>query len=250
MSAPSGRPAGVVAALVAVSIWGGWIPITRLGLVTHLTAEDVAAQRFAVAGLTLAPVLMLRWRRVPWRRGALLLKERLRPAQLVGLALTLLGVGFRVIHDALQGGARLDGFGLILAGSCAWAGYALASRALAPLLNAALVCCSNAALYLPFYLASGGAARLASVPVSALWLQLLYQGLLTAVVALIAFAFAVQRLGAAAAAGFSPLAPVLATLFGWVLLGDPVSPATAAGLAAVTGGVLIAGRAAAASPRR
>lgn len=298
MSAPRGRLAGACAALVAVSIWGGWIPITRFALVTRLRPEDVAALRFAVAGLLLSPVLALKWRRVPWRRvwlllpllfgagvpylllfahglarsnsgqaavlgpGAssalvvvfamLLLKERLRPAQLVGLALTLLGVGLLVAHDALSGGARLAGFGLILVGSAGWAAYTLASRVLAlePLLNAALVCCVNAALYLPIYFAAGGAAQLAALPAAPLVLQLLYQGVLTAVVALAAYAFAVQRLGAAAAAGFSPLAPVLATVFGWLLLGDPVSPATAAGLVAVTSGVLIAGRAAVATPRR
>ena len=298
MSARRRRIAGIAAALLAVSVWGGWIPVTRLGLTTQLRPEDVVALRFGVAGLLLAPLLALRWRRVPWRRGwvlapliagagvpfmllfahglaltnsgeaavlgpgagsamvailaMLVLRERLPRAQLVGLGVTLLGVGFLVAHAALHGGAHLAGFGLILAASGAWAAYTVASRALAlaPVLNAALVCTANAAVYLPVYFACGGAARLAAAPLAALLVQLLYQGLLAAVLALIAYAYAVQQLGAAAAASFTPLAPVLAAAGGWLLLGDLVSPATATGLSAVTLGVLIAGRAAAGLSRR
>ena len=108
--------------------------------------------------------------------------------------------------------------------------------------NAAAVAVANALLFVPAYLAQGGAARLAAVPLADLALQALYQGILAAVVALVAFAFAIQRLGAAAAASFTPLAPVLVAVFGWFMLGDTVDAATAAGLAAVAAGVVIANR--------
>ncbi len=284
----SRRAAGIAAALVSVSIWAGWVPVTRLGVVTRLAPADIAALRFGTAALVLAPLFVLHFREVPWRRpwpllamlvgagvpyfllfayglrlassgqggvlgpGAtsalaallawLALGERPRPRRLAGLAVTVAGVGIVVLHDALAGGTRIAGFALILAASLGWAAYTVASRALMlrPVVNAATVAVVNALVFLPGYLALGGAARLAAVPLADLVLQAFYQGILAAVVALISFAFAIGRLGAATAAGFSPLTPVLVAVFGWLLLGDAVDPATGAGLAAVAAGVVIA----------
>lgn len=285
------RTPGVLAALFAVAVWAAWIPVTRLGVVTTLNAWDLSALRFGVAGLLLAPVLLRRWREVPWRRvgalagivagagvpylaafgygltiansgqGAILgpgansaivaalaflvVHERPSRQRLAGLAITLCGVAYVLLHDASLGGARLGGFALILAASTLWATYTVASRRLGidPVLSSAVVAVVNAALYLPFYLAAGGAARLAAAPLPDLVLQALYQGVLTAVVALIAYAYAVQRLGPSTAASFTPLSPVLAPAFGWLLLGDTVDLATAIGLATVASGVVIASRA-------
>jgi len=295
----SRRAAGVAAALLAVCIWAGWIPVTRLGVVTRLAPADVAALRFGTAGLVLAPLLALRWREVPWHRpwpllalllgagvpyfllfayglrlansgqggvlgpgatsafAALLawaaLGERPRVRRFAGLALTAAGVATVVVHDVLGGGARLAGFALILAASLGWAAYTVASRVLMlrPVVNAAAVAVVNGSVFVPAYLAFGGAARLAAVPLADLALQAFYQGILAAIVALVAFAVAIRRLGAAAAASFAPLSPVLVALFGWLLLGDAVDAATAAGLGAVAGGVVVAnGGVGAASARR
>jgi drug/metabolite transporter (DMT)-like permease len=293
------RVAGIGAALVAVSIWAGWIPVTRLGVVTHLAPADIAALRFGTAGLVLAPLFARHFRELPWCRpwpllaivlgagapyfllfayglrlansgqggvlgpGAtsafavvlawLALGERPRARRLAGLALTAAGIATVVLHDVLGGGARVAGFALILAASLGWASYTVASRALQlrPVVNAATVAVVNALLFVPGYLALGGAARLAAVPLADLALQAFYQGILAAIVALIAFAFAIHRLGAAAAASFAPLTPVLVALFGWLLLGDVVDAATAVGLVAVAAGVVIANAGAgAASVRR
>lgn len=284
----SRRAAGIAAALVAVGIWAGWIPVTRLGVVTRLAPADVAALRFGTAGLVLAPLFALHFREVPWRRpwpllamlvgagvpyfllfayglrlansgqggvlgpGAtsafavllawLALGERPRARRLAGLAVTAAGIAIVVLQDVLGGGTRVAGFALILAAALGWAAYTVASRALMlrPVVNAATVAVVNALLFVPAYLALGGAARLAAVPAADLALQAFYQGILAAIVALIAFAFAIRRLGAAAAASFAPLSPVLVAIFGWLLLGDAVDAATAAGLGAVAGGVVIA----------
>jgi drug/metabolite transporter (DMT)-like permease len=284
----TGRAAGVAAALGAVAIWAGWIPVTRMAVVTRLSPADVAALRFATSALVLAPLLVARWREVPWRRpwpllamlvgagvpyfllfayglrlansgqgavlgpgatsvfGAVLAwlaaGERPRGRRLAGLAVTTAGIGVVVLHDLAGGGGRSAGFGLILAASFGWAAYTAASRVLMlrPALNAATVAVGNALVFVPLYLVAGGAARLAAVPPAQLALQVFYQGILAAVVALIAYAFAIHRLGAAAAASFAPLTPVLVALFGWLLLGDTVDAATAAGLAAVAAGVVVA----------
>jgi drug/metabolite transporter (DMT)-like permease len=49
---------GAAYGLAAVSIWAGWMVIARLGLKTSLTPWDIAALRFAVAGVILLPYLI------------------------------------------------------------------------------------------------------------------------------------------------------------------------------------------------
>jgi drug/metabolite transporter (DMT)-like permease len=51
---------GATCAISAVAIWAGWLVIMRLGVTTRLSATDLAALRFAVAGLVLFPVVLRR----------------------------------------------------------------------------------------------------------------------------------------------------------------------------------------------
>lgn len=44
--------------LFAISIWVGWILLTRYGVTTSLSPYDITALRFACAGLLLAPIVM------------------------------------------------------------------------------------------------------------------------------------------------------------------------------------------------
>jgi drug/metabolite transporter (DMT)-like permease len=60
---------GAACALVAVAIWAGWLVMTRLGVTTTLTASDLTALRFAVAGVVLVPVVLrsgLAFNRLGW----------------------------------------------------------------------------------------------------------------------------------------------------------------------------------------
>jgi drug/metabolite transporter (DMT)-like permease len=52
---------GAICAIAAVAIWAGWLVMMRLGVTTALTAFDLTALRFAVAGIVLFPVV--------WRHG-------------------------------------------------------------------------------------------------------------------------------------------------------------------------------------
>jgi len=52
---------GAVFGVAAVSIWAGWMAVTRIGVTTTLNAWDIAALRFGLAGLVLLPVV--------WRKG-------------------------------------------------------------------------------------------------------------------------------------------------------------------------------------
>src|SRR5260370_12007935 len=47
-------------AIAAVAIWAGWLVMMRVGVTTTLTAFDLTALRFAVAGVVLLPVVLRR----------------------------------------------------------------------------------------------------------------------------------------------------------------------------------------------
>ena len=81
---------GALYGLAAVSIWAGWIVVARLGLRTHITPWDIAALRFGVAGLLLAPYL--------WRKGLAI--ERLG---FIGLLAIVLGGGAPMVLLANAG---------------------------------------------------------------------------------------------------------------------------------------------------
>jgi drug/metabolite transporter (DMT)-like permease len=64
-----GYTRGALYGIAAVSIWAGFIVVSRLGVRTSLTPWDVAAIRFAVAGTLLLPYLMrkgLAFERLGW----------------------------------------------------------------------------------------------------------------------------------------------------------------------------------------
>jgi drug/metabolite transporter (DMT)-like permease len=51
---------GAACASVAVAIWAGWLVVMRFGVTTTISVPDLAALRFAVAGLLLLPVVLRR----------------------------------------------------------------------------------------------------------------------------------------------------------------------------------------------
>jgi drug/metabolite transporter (DMT)-like permease len=51
---------GAVCAIAAVAIWAGWLVMMRVGVTTTLTAFDLTALRFAVAGVVLLRVVLRR----------------------------------------------------------------------------------------------------------------------------------------------------------------------------------------------
>ena len=171
------------------------------------------------------------------------LGESITLARAMGILCTVTGFAWVAGHDVLTGGARIGGFGLILLASFAWSTFTIASRRLAlpPLLTVAIVGVINAVWVWPLYVISGGPTRLAQAPLSAVLLQAGYQGILTGTLAMMAFTFAIGRLGAAGAAAFTPLTPVLASVIGWWILGDGLDLATAVGLVAVAIGVVVGG---------
>ncbi len=281
----------MIAALVAVSIWALWIPVTRLGVTSSFAPLDLAALRFFTAALVLLPLLWRHFAEIPWHRpfalmwliagagvpyllafgyglkiansgqggilgpgampifvaifAALFLKETITVQRRCGIALGSAGVAFILGFDMAHGAVRLEGFFLILLASCLWATHTIASRSLAlpPMTSTMIVSVGNGIVLLPPYAIMGGFGRLAAAPGQDVFLQAAFQGIIVSVVALVAFAFAIKRLGASSTGVFTPLAPVFAAAMGYFLLGDTLDTATIIGLMAVFCGVIIAVRA-------
>ena len=88
---------GAVCAIAAVAIWAGWLVMTRLGITTTLTASDLTALRFAVAGVVLLPVVLRRglaFSRLGWP----------------GFMAVVIGAGFPVPLLVGAGGTGWDGY--------------------------------------------------------------------------------------------------------------------------------------------
>lgn len=139
---------GAVFGIAAVSIWAGWMTVTRIGVTTTLDAWDIAALRFGLAGFVLLPVV---WRKglglhtLGWSRLVLLISGAGAPYALVAaqglrfapaadagalipgvmpLFVALLAATFLTEHFTTQ---RKIGLSLIFAGIVAIAGASLVS---------------------------------------------------------------------------------------------------------------------------
>ncbi|MBM1169956.1 DMT family transporter [Microvirga arabica] len=90
---------GALFGLAAVSIWAGWMPVTRLSVTTSLTPYDLAMLRFGTAGLLLLPVLIrhgLALERLRWWQLLIMIAGAGAPYSLVAAS----GLSFAPAADA------------------------------------------------------------------------------------------------------------------------------------------------------
>jgi drug/metabolite transporter (DMT)-like permease len=279
---------GIAAGLVAATIWGGALAVTRFGVSgeTPLSPADVAMLRFAGPALLLLPVLHRAWPRlrgVPVRLLALMLLGGGAPFVLVaGSGLTMAGAAeagallpgaaplcvalvsallgerfgaLRVAGLAMIGGAvatvvapslgtggdaQWPGYLLLLVAATLSAGYTIALRrsGLGPWEAAAFVSAGSVLGLGPFYLVAVEPSAMCAA-----WhdigMQAAFQGLASGILAPVAFAAAVRRLGASQAAAFGSLSPGAACAGGFVLLGEVPTSATAASVLASGLGIIL-----------
>ena len=109
-----------------------------------------------------------------------------------------------------------------------------------PLPATAAVSVISAAAAVPAYLLLGEPARLLALPPATLATQVVVQGVLSGVLAIVAFTRAVQLLGAGRAALFPALVPAATLLIGIPVTGEVPSPADWAGMAVASLGLAIA----------
>jgi drug/metabolite transporter (DMT)-like permease len=90
---------GAVCAIAAVAIWAGWLVMMRVGVTTALTAFDLTALRYAVAGVVLLPVVLRRglaFNRLGWAGFTAVVIGAGAPVQLLVGA----GLSFAPVADA------------------------------------------------------------------------------------------------------------------------------------------------------
>lgn len=282
---------GIAFGMLAAVIWGGFLVVSRHGVVLGLEAVDIAFLRYVSAALVMLPILLRQPGRgelvqLGWFKpvmlamlagplflivgasgfyfapaahaaviqpggmtvtsvcfAAILFGERLTPAKLAGLALLVIGL------------ATIAGPGLFSGQSEAWKGDILFATAgtmfagftilvrrwrISAWTSTAIVAVLSGFLFGPLYLLIWGPGRLLETPLTAIIEQIVVQGILSAVVALFAFARAVHHLGPGRASFFPAMAPSMAILIAIPVLGELPSALQWAGLGFATLGLVIA----------
>lgn len=175
--------------------------------------------------------------------GALVLGERLSPRKLGGIAVVLIGLVLVSGVDAASFTARAAlGDVMFLAAGTLWAGFGIVLRKhrLDPLLATAVVSLSALLTYVPVYFGAVGLDRLLAVMPQVFWTEVLVQGVIAGAGTLFTYAKMVSLLGPGRAAVFPALAPGLAALMAWPVLGHVPSATEAAGLALAMVGLILA----------
>lgn len=175
--------------------------------------------------------------------AALVLKDRPDRARLIGLTFIITGLAVIAGPGLFQGGALTPlGDAMFLAAGLLWAGFTTLTRrwGVKALPATAAVSVLSGAFILPLYGATTGFSPLLNLPVAALLAQVLIQGVLSGVVAVIAFTNAAELLGPARAAIFPALVPVVAMIIGIPVTGEIPTAYQLGGLVLVSFGLLVA----------
>ena len=134
----------------------------------------------------------------------------------------------------------LLGDAMFLLGGVFWASYTLATRTwgVPPLQATVVVAVLSMLGYVPLYAAVGG-SHLAAAPWKEIAIQALFQGVLSAVVALVFYTRSVALLGAARGAVFGALVPSFSLLLLIPILGEIPTRLQVVGVVVVTAGMLL-----------
>jgi drug/metabolite transporter (DMT)-like permease len=175
--------------------------------------------------------------------AALVLNDRPNNARVIGIAIIVCGLAI-IAGPGLLVGTALTPLGdlMFAIAGLMWAGFTVVARrwGISPLAATAAVSVVSAGFYVPVYLAFVGIDRLVATPAMMLVAQVIVQGVLSGVVAVIAYTRAVQLLGAAKAAIFPALVPAVAIIIGIPVTGEIPTSLQLVGLCIVTLGLLTA----------
>jgi drug/metabolite transporter (DMT)-like permease len=290
----SSEPAlvGSLAALGSVLIWSGWIVFTRHGVTTDVPPVTLGLLRYAIPALIMLPLLLRSgpaFRRAGWLKcvvmvcgsGApfflicslgmtfapaahvgvmlpgvmpmfvalfafLLFGERYTGARLVGYGLVLAGVlGLGGANLLAAGAGDWRGHALLLLSAASWACFTLAFKrsGLTAWQAAALINAVSAILMVAIDASQDGPS-LWQIPWQIPWqtvaAQGFAQGILSGLLALAAYSYAVGVLGASKASAFVSLTPALTAVIGAVTLGELPDAATVIAVLVVGAGVALA----------
>jgi len=286
--APRPMLAGSLAALASVLIWSGWIVFTRHGVTTDIPPVTLGLLRYAIPTLVMLPLLLrsaAAYRRAGWLKCAIMVcgsgapfflicswGMTFAPAAHVGVMLPGVMPMFVALFALLLfgerfSGARLLGYGLVLAGvvalggaslieagaadwrghillllsAASWAAFTLAFKrsGLTAWQAAALINAVSVVIMVTIDAFQGG-PRLWDIPWQTVTTQGFAQGILSGLLALAAYSYAVSVLGASKASAFVSLTPALTALIAAMTLGEWPDGVTIAAVLVVGAGVALA----------
>ncbi len=216
---------------VALMLLGAGLPFVCASTTGTLFAPAAHAGALMPGSMPLFTALLV------W----LVLRERPGRERLLGLGLILTGVvALGGYHLFAGSGGLWRGHGLFLLGGLLWATYTLVARqsGLSPWHAAAVVYCFSALAYLPLYLLVLQPTLLQAPPFE-IAVQAV-QSVLSGLISMYTYGYAVQRLGPGRAAAFGALVPALAALLAIPLLGEWPEPVTWGGILLIGLGVALA----------
>jgi drug/metabolite transporter (DMT)-like permease len=174
--------------------------------------------------------------------AAIFLKERQTPLRLAGVAMIIIGIA-TIAGSGLKAFSRTTPYGdaMFVVAGLLWASATILIKTwkVPPMKVAAIVAVVSGALYIPGYLAFGGGTAIRSASFHVLATEIIIQGLLAGIVAVLAFTRSVELLGASRAAMFPALVPVAAILINIPMNGEWPTAIQIAGLAVVTLGLIV-----------
>jgi len=172
----------------------------------------------------------------------LILKDPLTTNRIVGVLAITLGL-LALAWDGLANHGDLTWLGdaMFALGGAFWASYTIGSRVwrVEPLHATAVVGVLSAAVYVPGYAWFAG-SDLAAAPWREIVIQAVFQGVLSAIIALLLYTRAVAILGAARGAVFAALVPTFSLLIAIPLLHELPTHLQLAGVVLVTAGMVFA----------
>ncbi len=175
--------------------------------------------------------------------AALVLKDRPDRVRLIALSFIVSGLAVIAGRELLERGILTPlGDTMFVAAGLVWAGFAtLTPRwGIKALPATAAVSVLSGAFILPIYAATTGFDRLLALPTATLLTQVLIQGALSGVVAVIAYTRAAGLLAPARAAIFPALVPAAAMIIGIPVTGEVPTALQPGGLGLVSSGLLVA----------
>ncbi len=181
--------------------------------------------------------------------AALVLKEKINPAMIAGVIISLLGVIFIISHGSLETIEKLEfntGDLFMIVATFLWAVYSVAGKIAMrklPFIEVTAISTILGTIYLiPFALLESGNKNLLSYPLSA-WASVLYMSIFATFFAFSVWYKGVERFGAAKTSIFVNLVPVFGAAASFVFLHEKIVSSAIIGGVLVIIGVLITNRA-------
>jgi drug/metabolite transporter (DMT)-like permease len=172
--------------------------------------------------------------------AVLMIKERLGPTRIISLLVILCGMGLMARESlTFTASDQIWGDILFLGASISWSAYTVFARAwrLTAIQATAIVATLSMIAYLPVYLLFLP-SNLFIAPLGEVFLQGIFQGFLSVIVALLAFTRAVAALGPVVTIMMTSVVPGTAALAAIPLLHEPLSAMAGVGIIFVTSGMV------------